>query len=314
MEDSKNKINEISSDYIDLSILISTLWKSKLFISTITFIFAFGSVIFALNTPDRYQSSALLQVHSSSSNSITSSISSQFGGLASLAGISMPSGDVDKSYYTIETVMSRDFLRHLTTFDGVKENLVASIGYDINSKEVIYDEDVFQSAEKKWIRVPTSEREIEPTYLEVYKEYIKNISISKSKKSGYLSITFQHHSPVFAYEFLNLIINELNKASKEKDIEESKKALSYLETQFNNIEQKNIKESIRGLVDSQLQRLMLANIKDDYLVTPIDHPYVAEENFYPSRPLIAVVGTIIGLILSLLTVFFKEYLNSRKSK
>ena len=297
--------NLLSEDTIDLTQITSSIWKYKFTIVAITFLFSVSSVFIALNTPDKYSSSALLQVHSSSKGSMGSSMSSQLGGIAALAGISVNSGDSDKSYYTIEKVNSREFLRHLLSFNGVKENLFASKGFDQVSGETVFDENIFFN--NKWVRVPFDGKNSEPSYLEVYKEYVTNLSITKSKKSGYLKISFEHHSPVFAHDFLALIIKEINEVSKQNDIKESERALEYLAAQSKNIEQKNIKNSIKGLVDSQLERLMLANIRDQYLVSTIDAPFIAEENFYPSRPMIAIVGTIIGFIFSLVIIFFREY-------
>ena len=302
----------IEEDTIDLTQLMFLLLRSKFTIIIITILFSVSSIFLAIYTPDSYQSSALLQVHSSSQGSMGSSMSSQLGGIAALAGISINSGDSDKSYYTIEKVNSREFLKHLLTFNGVKENLFASISYDKTNGNTVFDKKIFNN--KKWVRVPFDGKESEPSHLEVYNDYIANLSIIKSKKSGYLKISFEHHSPIFAHNFLNLIINEINEVSKQSDIKESERALEYLANQSKNTEQKNIKDSIKSLVDSQLERLMLANIKDQYLVSTIDPPFIAEENFSPSRPIIVILGTIIGFFFSLLIIFLREYLSKRRTE
>lgn len=294
-------------DEIDFSFIFSTIWDAKLKIVAITSLFALSSAFYALSIPDKYTSSALLQVQSNSNNS-GSSLTSQLGGLASLAGITMPSSGGDKSFYAIETVQSREFLKHLVTFEGVKENLIAAIGYDHELKVSLFDDEIFNPNKNEWLRPETKETKTIPTYLEIYDDvYIQDVLISKDKKSGYILISFEHYSPQFAYNFLNLIIDELNTVSRKKDIEESQKALDYLSEQSKVIDQKNIKNSIQRLVDSQLQRLVLANIKDDYLVTAVDKPFIAEKNSSPSRPIILIIGTIIGLILSLFYFLIKAY-------
>ena len=53
-----------------------------------------------------------------------SSLASQYGGLASLAGI-LPSSSGDKSQYVIETARSREFVEHLMTFNMVSENIIS---------------------------------------------------------------------------------------------------------------------------------------------------------------------------------------------
>jgi|TARA_B110000967_G_C18769678_1_gene502381 uncharacterized protein involved in exopolysaccharide biosynthesis len=308
-----NNSNNNYEDEIDFSFLFTTIWNSKLTILLTTILFGICSIFYALSIPDKFTSSALLQVQSSNANSSRSGLTSQLGGLASLAGISMPSGGGDKSFYAIETIKSREFLKHLVTFEGVKENLIAANGYDYKSNSTTFDEDIYDSNIKKWVREETRDTKIIPTYLEIYDyEYNQNLLITKDKKSGYLTVSYEHYSPQFAYDFLNLIINEVNSVAKKKDLEESQIALDYLTDKSKTIAQKNIKDSFQNLLDSQLERLMLANIKDDYLVAAVDSPFIAEQNSSPTRPLLVIIITFFGFLSSIFYVLFNSHLHYSK--
>jgi len=299
-----------SYEEINISELIAYLWASKGLIIFITILFAAGSVTYAINTPDKFTSTALLQVQSgakSSSNNI-----SQLGGIASLAGISISSGNSNKSYYAIETLKSRDFLKHINSFKEVAPNLVAAKGYDFYKKQTVFDETQYDAKMEKWIRAETKERKTVPSYLEVHENYMKHINITIDKKSGYLKIRFEHYSPEFSFSFINLLIDELNLVARQKDINESEMALEYLLNQLKTVEASNVKNSIGQLIDSQIERLMLANVREDYLVSTIDAPFIPEENSYPSRPMIAILGTLIGGILVLFYVLTRYYLDKRK--
>ena len=57
---------------------------------------------------------------------------------------------------------------------------------------------------------------------------------------------------------------------------------------------------------------MLANVKEDYLISTIDAPFIPEINSYPNRPFIAIFGTLLGALLSIFFVLIKYYLNKRK--
>ena len=89
-------------------------------------------------------------------------------------------------------------------------------------------------------------------------------------------------------------------------------ALEYLLNQNTTVESTNVKNSIGQLIDSQLERLMLANVRENYLVSAIDAPFIPEENSYPSRPMIAILGTLIGGILVLFYVLTRYYLDKRR--
>ena len=218
--------SDSSGQEINLSEILRSLWASKLLIISITFLFALSSVIYAIKTPDKFTSTAILQVQSGTDNSNSSM--SQFSGIASLAGISLPSGNTNKSYYVIETIKSRDFVKHLNSFDDISENLIAAVGYDSSKEKTLFDEKLFDVNSKTWVRDPSPERQKIPTYLEVHEKFIEQVDVSMDKKSGYLKISFEHFSPNFSYNFVNLIINELNIVTREKDISESQAALDYL--------------------------------------------------------------------------------------
>ena len=129
-----------STTYEDITIkeVIEVLWSGKITIIIITFLFAIFSVYYALSLPDKYTSVALLKVNNSDDSSALSGLSSQYGGLASMAGISLPSSAQDKSAYVISSMQSRGFVQHLISFNGLKENLIAAESFDPETNQIIF--------------------------------------------------------------------------------------------------------------------------------------------------------------------------------
>ena len=75
------------------------------------------------------------------------------------------------------------------------------------------------------------------------------------------------------------------------------------------IQQKDIRNSINQLIESQLKTNMMANIKSDYVVTVIDSPYIAEKRTSPRRSVICILGTFIGGIFSIFFVLVRRFYN-----
>ena len=48
-------------------------------------------------------------------------------------------------------------------------------------------------------------------------------------ETGYLTISVEHYSPIYAKDLLNTIIDELNSLVREQDLLKSTKSLNYLE-------------------------------------------------------------------------------------
>ena len=91
---------------IDLVDIFKSLWSEKLFIGIGTSILCLISIIYALSLPNLYTSSALLKLSENEDSSSFSGLAAQYGSIASLAGISLPSESADKSDYVIEIIKS----------------------------------------------------------------------------------------------------------------------------------------------------------------------------------------------------------------
>ena len=290
---------------IDLVDILKSLWSEKIFIGVGTSIICLISVIYALSLPNLYTSSALLKLSENDESSSFSGLAAQYGGIASLAGISLPSESADKSDYVIEIVKSREFTSHLLKFDDVRPMIMAYKSYDDTKQVVIFDNKLYDSKSKKWVRSPVNGNVI-PSDLEVHSEMRKLLSISKDKQSGFINISFEHKSPIFSKYILDLVIKELNILVREKDLNESTDALNYLQKQIIDIEQAEIRKAIFNLIESQLQIQMLSNVKNDYILTAIDKPYVPENKSSPDRAFILIMGAFFGLAISCISALLRK--------
>ena len=128
---------------IDLVDLVRVFWKEKVLIMITTFVIIILTLFYALSLPNLYTSSTLLKLSEGGDTGSLSSLASQYGGLASLAGISLPSGSNDKSDYVIETIESREFTSHLLQFNNLKPMLMAFESYNPLSKVINYDSEIY---------------------------------------------------------------------------------------------------------------------------------------------------------------------------
>ena len=140
---------------------------------------------------------------------------------------------------------------------------------------------------------------ITPSHLLLFLGHLV-LKISKDNKTDFISISFTHESPYFAYSFLTLLINELNSISRKNDLRKSESALVYLKDQLENTSEVDIRDSINILIESELKVQMYANINENYLITPIDPPYFPEVKSEPTRSIICIIGALIGFLVGLL--------------
>lgn len=275
--------------------------KFLILLTTLAFIF---SILYSLKLPNIYKTEALLSVVEQNNSSVGAGIgalTSQYSGLSSLIGIS--SSNSSRAQFAIEKIKSRDFLRHLLTFDNVLESLYAPKSYDLSKNKLYFDNNVFDPSKNVWVREIPANRKLVPSYLEVYPLYLDSISIEEEKLSGYIRISVKHISPVFANSFLQLIIQEANSLAKKDDLAEANNSLEYLNIQLKSVTQSDIRKSINDIIESQLKIQMFANIRDDYLLISLDKPFIPEVKSEPSRALLVIVATFLGFLIgSILTL------------
>ena len=295
--------DDYPNDEIDLKEIIDALWQGKRLIILITAFFAVCSVIYSLSLKNYYISESILVARESQDSSILN----QYAGLASIAGIGLPGSSGDKVTEVMEIIKSREFVKHLMTFENVLPSMMAAKRFDSGSGELIYDKKLYDVKNKKWLSDQNDSKSIEPSYIEAHKAYQGMLSISRNKNTGLIYASFEHISPIFARDFLSLIIKEANILKRDKDIETSTKALSYLKKELSQTPLVEIKESINQLIEAQLETQMMANIHEEYSLAIIEPPFVPEEKSKPNRKIICLFGTALGGILSILLVLVRYY-------
>ena len=303
-----NAINNSNSE-ISLSGILSIIWKEKLLVLFLTSIFSICSIIYALSLPNIYMSSSILSINDSQNNSSRlSGISGQYGDLASIAGIDLPSGGSnDKASLAIEIVLSRELVKNLLTKDNILPVLMATKSYDSVNKKIIYDTKIYDDKRGVWVRKPIEGYQVIPSYLEAHKEYLKIVDIVKDKKTNFITIRVRHQSPYFSEYLLSSIIKELNEKVRLADLEEASSSLNYLKSIQKDTNIQGIKTSIGNLIEGKIKSQMLASINQDYMLRPIDPPYIPEMRFSPSRSMIVIFISFLGGFLSILIVLIRNF-------
>ena len=303
----KQGIEEFAADEINVKEVFFALWSSKILIILMVTIFAIGSVIYSLSIPNKFTSSSLLKM---SDNNSQPSSNSSMDMIGSIAGLNLAAAGSSKSSLVIATIESRDFLKHLLTFDKVLPSIVAIQSYDKETGKLIFNDSVYDQKNN----ILTSNPEKRPTFHKTFSTYNNMIEVSTTN-TGYMYLSVTHLSPKFAYELLNLIISEVNSLSRARDLQESKDSLNFLYNQLTETNQTEIKDSINQIIGSELRRQMLAEVKKNYLINPLDKPFIPEMKSSPNRARICILGTILGFFLSILISLVMYYgFSSRRYK
>lgn len=284
----------------ELKELVDVVWKGKWIILLVVSIFATSSIFYALSLPNVYKSEALLSPVTDNSGL---KLPSQLGGLASLAGVNLDSQGDEKAKLALEILKSRAFITNFIEKNDLFVPIMASKGWVFETNELIINDKLYNSTNKEWVRKVKAPFGKKPSLQEAYKEFMELLSISVDKKTGMVTLSFQHHSPLFAKEILDKLIFDINEDLRQRDLLEAKLSIDYLNEQISLTNLADVRSMLFSLVEEQTKTLMLANIRSEYVFKTIDKAVVTEKKYKPRRSVIVIAFSLFGFLVSITFVW-----------
>jgi len=302
--------NPYPDDEIDLKELFMVLWGGKWLISAITGLAAAISVVVALSLPNIYTASALLAPAESSGGGL-SGLMKQYGGLASLAGVSLPGGEEgSRAQLGMQLMKSRAFIGDFVERRDILPELMAVESWEPGSGDVVFDPESYDAASKTWVRDVEPPKSAKPSAQEAHKAFSEVLGVAEDKQTGYVTVSIDHQSPVVAAQWVNWLVEDVNAAVKAQDVSEAEKSIQYLKQQVANTSLADLQAMFFELIQSQTETVMLAEVRPEYVFKTIDPAVVPEEKSKPSRALICVLGTLLGGMLGVVIVLIRHYARS----
>jgi uncharacterized protein involved in exopolysaccharide biosynthesis len=231
-----------------------------------------------LVAPKRYEASVVLSVapNPSGGGQVGSlgSLAAQFGGLASLAGLSVGSGsrDAENVAFLGSDQLLRSFVAQ-NKLDGV----LASRTLMGSFRRVIGTEDEPPS---RWRAT------------QVLKNRVR--TVTQDSKTRLITVRVVWKDPGLAAEWANGLVALANQTLRDKAIAEFNRNIAYLEGRLPKIDQVEIRQGVFGMIQSELGRVMLAEGSQEYAFRVVDPAVVAEKPVSPVIALWVFVGGVLG--------------------
>ena len=247
------------------------------------------SLSIAVLLPKKYEASSLLAsvVEGAESNGL-SALASQFGGLASLAGVNL--GESGSTAEAVAILNSR--------------KLVAKFIEDEDLMPVIY-QDLWDDERSEWMVSGTDVPSMWDA-VDYFIKKVRKVNLRKDDRLILLSITWR--DPDVAAAWATDLVKLANQAMREDAILEANESLAYLEERLAETSSIDLQQGIYRLVENYLKQIMLASVRDEYAFKTIDGAIAPDRDDYssPNRVLILVVGVFIGLILGMAAALWRD--------
>ena len=309
--------NNKEFDEITLRELAAVIWLNKIFIVTFTTFAALVSVLYSLSLNNIYTSQTLIAPTTSSSSSGSLS---QFGGLASMAGINLPQGGSEGELeIALNLVKSKKLLDRLMLYESFLPDLLAAKSWNMQTNTITYDPALYDKKNNQWVRKASLPFKQIPSSQEAIKKFSGLISIASDQSAAgggkrvrrVMTLKVDHLSPVVAQQWSLWIVKEINAILANMQIMKSQASIDYLNSQIKITPYSELRTMFYRLIQESTQSMMLAEVNPEYVLTTIDPPVIPEMKSQPQRLPICIAGTLLGGILSVLIILVWKLVFSR---
>lgn len=312
MEIRSEQNQECLENDFDIVAIIRTIWNGRRSISILTVLSTICAITISLYLPNIYTSQVLLAPVAQPNNQSISGLAGKLGGFAGLAGIDLGGAGVDKSTLGIETLKSRAFLIQFIKRYDLAVPLIAAKSWDFKNNKWVVDSSIFNENEQQWVKGGYSGKNEQPSDLDIYEVFSKAVNISQDKRSKMITLTVESISPLYAKEWAQKLVVDLNVYMRKSDMEESQRSIEFLEKQLERTSVAEMQSVLYQLIEQQTKTMMLAEVRDEYVFRIVDPSVVPEKKTGPKRALIVMSAFILAIVLgSIMVILFSAYKNAK---
>ena len=265
-----------------LAIVIGSLREQRrLFFICWALILGLAIAYAAFSRPVYRAELVLAPVESDNSSGLMSSLGGQLGQFASLAGINVPGNSSLQTHLAL--LESKDFTRDFILANGILPELYES-DWDTET-------DTWKKGRERstWEVLDDFERKVR--------------SVNYDPVSNIVRLRIDWYSGELASEWANVMGDQLNDLVRERAIQEANDSIRYLREELERNSIVGVEQSIYRLIESQVNKIMLANVRKDYAFQVIDPaiPPSDDAQLRPNRPLVAAIGLVLGFVFAAFT-------------
>jgi LPS O-antigen subunit length determinant protein (WzzB/FepE family) len=261
---------------LNLIEVAAVLWADKWLIIVVTLLCALGSTLYAFLAPQWYRADVVLKpADAKQTQGILSQLGS-LGGLASLAGLNLTDNRTSES---IATLKSRE--------------LLGGFIQDQNLLPVLFARK-WDAAAKRW---KSDDPEKQPDIRDGIRYFNDRVfSVEEDKKNGLVKVIVDWRDPQIAAAWANMLVDRVNASMRDRALALSEYNVAYLKQELTQSTVVTMQQSIGRVLESELQKLLLAKADKEYAFKILDHGQAPRQRYWPKRTLIVASASVLGLL------------------
>jgi len=274
---------QTDDDYdFDFIELCRVVWAQKRLVAATSTIGALVALVLAIIAIPSFRADVVVTiVEDNHMGGGLQSLASQFGGLASLAGVGLGTGGPEREHQAV--LESRHLIEEFVKRNGVQ----ALLQRKANQPPSL------------WITV------------EKFKKNV--VKIDEEKLKGTTTVSIEWPDPVIAARWANAFVALANELVRTKAREDAGRNVDYLNQQVAKTNVVELQRVMYNLIESETKTLMLANARSEYAFTVVDPAAVPEVRVSPKRTLMVATGLAIGLLIGVFIAWIRNKIDRKRT-
>ena len=302
--------NSASDDEIDLRELFTALWRGKrLIIICVMFSIMLASLHLRLAERKYTVRHVFAPVVSENSGPNIGGL----GGLASLAGISVPTNS-SSDFSTYKFLLKSEEVAARMLKD--RDLLVSVFSREWDTERELFRQPAsgpLRSVVRGLKNLLTGNEPsayIPPNAARLSVWMDKAFSSSEGTGTGFLTISAETARPTLMVDVITSATQQTDQLLKERYIATAEQTMSFYQQQLSRARAREHREALAKLIAQEDQKLMLASKGSYYVAEPITEPYVSLGPTSPKALLVLALSFVLGGVLGAAIVLIKKAFKS----
>jgi uncharacterized protein involved in exopolysaccharide biosynthesis len=270
-------------DTIDLIAVWLVLWRYKYLIAAIASVCTIVAVVLALTATPIYRAEAVVIPTQDSSANDVASLAGRLGGLASLAGINLTANS-GAGLDALAVLRSRNLVEQFID----RKKLVADLSTDA------------QTSSSLWFAVDRFRQTV--------------VSIIPDNERGTMTIAVNWRDPNVAADWANEFVALANEIVRTRALGDASRNIDFLNKQLELTNVVELRRVLYSLIETETQRMMLANARVEYAFTIVDPAVAPESRVSPRRTLMVLTGAVLGVFLGVIVALVANAIRSYRAR
>ena len=286
-------------DEITVRDMLVTGWRSKWIVVAVAVAVVASVTAWMKFSAAKYTATMVVAPATDAGRGGLSGVLSQYSGLASLAGIDLPTGETVSPFVEFtELLTSVTIAERLQTKHDVMQSVFDRYWDATNKRWVAPSDPVarLKGIVRDFFDMPPW---IPPSTTALAEYLARKVSVSQVANTGMQRVEFVHKNPAFAVQLLKWMIEEGDSLIRQEAYERTSRQIKYIENKLETVVVAEHRQSLVQLLSDQEQQMMMIQVDLPYAARLVVPPNVPDDPDFPNPRLFLPLSVIGGLLLGI---------------